>query len=169
VLTALFALVASSFRTRAALHAEILALRRQLAVCQKHAPRRLRLHRCDRLLWVVLYRFWSCGTQNSIRLPCDRDAGTYLFGLSEHKALTGFSAYLDHRYGSGRASFLPSAIPLAHSAERGGPVPAKATGLLMRRDKSNRDDWTTLPLSLLSSGLAYVIGKRPWSSSNPRP
>ena len=56
---ALFALVASSFRTRAALQAEILALRHQLAVCQKNAPRRLSLHRCDRLLWVVLYRFWS--------------------------------------------------------------------------------------------------------------
>src|ERR1035441_8449224 len=56
---ALFALLASSFRTRAALQAEILALRHQLAVLQKNAPRRLRLHRCDRLLWVVLYRFWS--------------------------------------------------------------------------------------------------------------
>src|SRR5271166_4813037 len=56
---ALFALVASSFRTRAALQAEILALRHQLAVFQKNAPRRLRIHRCDRLLWVVLYRFWS--------------------------------------------------------------------------------------------------------------
>src|SRR5271166_417355 len=56
---ALFALLASSFRTRAALQAEILALRHQLAVFQKNAPRRLRIHRCDRLLWVVLYRFWS--------------------------------------------------------------------------------------------------------------
>ena len=56
---ALFALVASSFRTRAALQAEILALRHQLTVFQKNAPRRLRLHRCDRLLWVVLCRFWS--------------------------------------------------------------------------------------------------------------
>src|ERR1700740_3177596 len=56
---ALFAFVASSFRRRAALQAEILALRHQLAVFQKNAPRRLRLHRCDRLLWVVLYRFWS--------------------------------------------------------------------------------------------------------------
>jgi putative transposase len=56
---ALFALLASSFRTRAALQAEILALRHQLAVFQKNAPRRLRLHRGDRLLWVVLYRFWS--------------------------------------------------------------------------------------------------------------
>jgi hypothetical protein len=50
---ALFALVASSFRSRAALQAESLALRHQLAVFQKNAPRRLRLHRCDRLLWVV--------------------------------------------------------------------------------------------------------------------
>ena len=56
---ALFALVASSFRTRAALQAEILALRHQMAVFQKNAPRRLRLQRCDRLLWVLLYRFWS--------------------------------------------------------------------------------------------------------------
>jgi len=56
---AFFALVTSSFRTRAALQAEILALRHQLAVLQKSAPRRLRLHRCDRLLWVVLYRLWS--------------------------------------------------------------------------------------------------------------
>jgi hypothetical protein len=45
---ALFALVASSFRTRTALQAEILALRHQLAVFQNNAPRRLRLHRCDR-------------------------------------------------------------------------------------------------------------------------
>jgi len=46
---ALLALVASSFRTRAALQAENLALRHQLAVFQKNAPRRLRLRRCDRL------------------------------------------------------------------------------------------------------------------------
>src|SRR5438309_10530040 len=56
---ALFALVASSFRTRAALQAEILALRHQLAVLQQNAPRRLRSHCCDRFLGVVLSRFWS--------------------------------------------------------------------------------------------------------------
>ena len=55
---ALFALVASSFRTRASLQVEILALRHQVAVFQNNAPRRLRLHRCDRFLWVVLYRLW---------------------------------------------------------------------------------------------------------------
>jgi hypothetical protein len=41
---AFFTLIASTFRTRAALQAEILALRHQLAVFQKNAPRRLRLH-----------------------------------------------------------------------------------------------------------------------------
>ena len=56
---ALFPLLASSFRTRAALQAEILALGHQLAVFQKSAPRRLRLRRCERLLWIVLHRFWS--------------------------------------------------------------------------------------------------------------
>src|SRR5580698_2845683 len=55
---ALFALVTSSFRTRVALQAEILALRHQLAVFQKNAPRRLRLRRSDRLLWVLLSRWW---------------------------------------------------------------------------------------------------------------
>jgi putative transposase len=50
--------VASSFRTRAALQAEILALRHQLAVFQKNAPPRLRLQRSDRLLWILLSRWW---------------------------------------------------------------------------------------------------------------
>jgi hypothetical protein len=56
---ALLALIASSFRTRAALQAEILALRHQLAVLQANAPRHLRLQRSDRVLWVLLSRFWS--------------------------------------------------------------------------------------------------------------
>jgi putative transposase len=55
---ALFAFVTSSFRTRTALQAEILALRHQLAVFQKNAPLRLRLQRSDRLLWVLLSRWW---------------------------------------------------------------------------------------------------------------
>jgi hypothetical protein len=55
---ALFALVGSSFRTRAARQAEILALRHQLAVFQKNAPPRLRLQRSDRFLWVLLSRWW---------------------------------------------------------------------------------------------------------------
>src|ERR1700674_5386548 len=55
---ALFAVVTYSFRTRTALQAEILALRHQLAVFQKNAPLRLRLQRSDRLLWVLLSRWW---------------------------------------------------------------------------------------------------------------
>jgi len=50
---AFFALLASTFRTRAALQAEVLALRHQVAVFQKNGPRRLRLHCCDRLLCVA--------------------------------------------------------------------------------------------------------------------
>jgi putative transposase len=55
---AFFSLVASSFRTRAALQAKILALRHQLTVLQKNAPPRLRLQRSDRFLWVLLSRCW---------------------------------------------------------------------------------------------------------------
>jgi hypothetical protein len=57
-LVALFALIASSFRTRVTLQAEILALRHQLAVLHANAPRRPRLKRSDRLLWVLLSRWW---------------------------------------------------------------------------------------------------------------
>jgi putative transposase len=64
---ALFALVGSSFRTRAALQAEILALRHQLAVFQKNAPPRLRLQRSDRFLWVLLSRWWP-GWRRSLHI-----------------------------------------------------------------------------------------------------
>src|SRR4029077_19135820 len=43
------------------------AHRHQLAVFQKNAPRCLRLHRCDRLLWVFLFRFWS-GWRRSLQV-----------------------------------------------------------------------------------------------------
>src|SRR5438132_2895987 len=55
---ALLALVSSTFRARAALQAEIVALRHQIAVLQQSAPRRLRLRQSDRLLWLWLSRFW---------------------------------------------------------------------------------------------------------------
>jgi hypothetical protein len=64
---AFFSLVASSFRTRAALQAEILALRHQLTVLQKNAPPRLRLQRSDRLLWVLLSRWWP-GWRRSLHI-----------------------------------------------------------------------------------------------------
>ena len=64
---AFLSLVASSFLTRAALQAEILALRHQLTVLQKNAPPRLRLQRSDRLLWVLLSRWWP-GWRRSLHI-----------------------------------------------------------------------------------------------------
>ena len=58
LLLALFAALRSSIRSRLELEAEILALRHQLAVLQRQGPRRLRLGRTDRLLWVLLSRLW---------------------------------------------------------------------------------------------------------------
>ncbi len=64
---AFLSLVASSFRNRAALQAENLALRHQLTVLQKNAPHRLRLRRSDRLLWVLLSRWWP-GWRRSLHI-----------------------------------------------------------------------------------------------------
>ena len=46
-------------RSRAALQLEVLALRHQLQVLQRTRPRRLRLAKTDRWLWVVLSRLWT--------------------------------------------------------------------------------------------------------------
>jgi hypothetical protein len=51
--------VQSCFRSRAALQAEILALRHQLLVLQRSSRnRRLCLQDSDRILWVWLSRLW---------------------------------------------------------------------------------------------------------------
>ena len=61
-MTALFVAFLASLRTtlrsRLELAAEILALRHQLAVRQRTAPKRPRLRPIDRLLWVLLSRIW---------------------------------------------------------------------------------------------------------------
>ena len=61
-MTALFiALLASlraTIRSRVELAAEILALRHQLAVLQRTAPKRPRLRPIDRLLWMLLSSVW---------------------------------------------------------------------------------------------------------------
>ena len=49
----------STARLRVALQLEILALRHQLQVLQRARPRRLRLGKADRWLWVVLSRVWT--------------------------------------------------------------------------------------------------------------
>src|SRR5262245_329807 len=57
----------AGFRRRAALQAEIIALRHQLIVLQRTSKaRRLRLSRTDRCLWIWLSRLWSEGRSSLI-------------------------------------------------------------------------------------------------------
>jgi transposase InsO family protein len=51
----IWCVVAGLFRTRAALHAEILVLRHQLNVLRRTSPKRLAFNNLDRLLFVRLY------------------------------------------------------------------------------------------------------------------
>src|SRR6202046_1618768 len=67
---ALFAVLASRCRTRGARQAPILALRHQLAVFQKNASPRLRLQPSDRLLWILLSRWWP-GWRHSLHIVRD--------------------------------------------------------------------------------------------------
>src|SRR5437867_3590859 len=46
-------------RSRAALQFDVLTLRHQLQVLRRAQPRRLRLAKTDRLLWVLLSRIWT--------------------------------------------------------------------------------------------------------------
>jgi putative transposase len=58
VLKSIFAGLASTLRTQASLQVEILALRHQVVVLQQTNKKRLRLRTSDRILWIVLSRFW---------------------------------------------------------------------------------------------------------------
>src|SRR6476661_10108488 len=51
-------LLASLFRSRANLEAEILILRQQINVLRRQAPKRLHLNNTDRFLFVWLYRWF---------------------------------------------------------------------------------------------------------------
>jgi putative transposase len=59
VLISLLATLRGVARSRAALHLELLAMRHQLQVLQRSRPRRLRLVKADRWLWVWLSRSWT--------------------------------------------------------------------------------------------------------------
>jgi transposase InsO family protein len=52
-------LVTSSFKASVQLRLENLALRQQLGVLRRSAPKQLRLTRADRVFWVTLRRFWA--------------------------------------------------------------------------------------------------------------
>src|ERR1700758_2293591 len=57
-LTTLLASLASTFRSRASLGLENLALRHQIGVLHRSAGKRPRLPAGDRLVWICLARFW---------------------------------------------------------------------------------------------------------------
>ena len=59
LISALLATLPSVCRSRAALQIEILALRHQLVVLHRSAPKRPRLSPADRMLWAWLSRVWS--------------------------------------------------------------------------------------------------------------
>ena len=57
-------IVREAFLSRAALHAEMLALRQQVAVLKRERPRPS-LRMTDRVFWVILSRLWP-GWRNSL-------------------------------------------------------------------------------------------------------
>ncbi len=59
ILRSLFHGFLSSFRRRADLQVEIIALRHQLEVLKRGPRTQARLTRLDRTFWVLLYRLWS--------------------------------------------------------------------------------------------------------------
>ena len=66
-LFAVFAAVASLFKTSAQLRLENIALRQQLAVLRRSAPKRLKLTPADRIFWVWLRRVW-CGWKSALMI-----------------------------------------------------------------------------------------------------
>jgi putative transposase len=59
VLLSLLLTLRTSARSRVSLQLEVLVLRHQLQVLQRTQPRRVRLTKTDRWLWVVLSRTWT--------------------------------------------------------------------------------------------------------------
>lgn len=61
VIPALLSAITAGFRTRLALQVEIVALRNPINVMRRSVPSRPKLLASDRLLWVLLSRFWPDG------------------------------------------------------------------------------------------------------------
>ena len=59
VLVSFLLTLRTATRSRAELQLEVLALRHQLHVLQRIRPRRVRLAKTDRWLWLVLARLWT--------------------------------------------------------------------------------------------------------------
>jgi hypothetical protein len=86
ILSALVAIVAFRFRSRASHELKLIALQHQLAVLRRQRPGRPQLSSLDRLLWVLLYRIWGqcLGLFNpSLYAPRLRAGRKFLSGTSE--------------------------------------------------------------------------------------
>jgi|GEM_PF-1832562 len=111
----LLATLSGVFRSRVALHMEIIALRQQLAMAMWENPKRLRFPRRERLFWVWLYRLWSSCPQ----------------------ALHVFKADTLVRWH--RKGFWLSWACKSHRGSRIGlrPIPAKVRALIRRMSQEN--------------------------------
>jgi putative transposase len=89
----------STTRSRLERAAEALALRHQLTVLRQRAPKRLRLGRTDRLVWILLSRFWS-GWREALQIV---SPDTVLAWRRQ-----GFALYWRWRYGHGGSAGRPS-------------------------------------------------------------
>lgn len=69
----ILSVVASLFKSRAKLEAEILVLRQQINVLRRQMPKRPQLNNIDRSLWVWLYRWFP----PVLAAVCDYQAGDH--------------------------------------------------------------------------------------------
>ena len=104
-----------ALRTRRALALENLALRHQLAVLQRTAPRP-RLRPSDRLFWVLLARLWS-GWAEAVAIVQPETV------IRWHRA--GFRLFWtrkSHRNGPGRPAVAPDVRALIRTMARANPL-----------------------------------------------
>jgi putative transposase len=102
-------------RTRRALVLENLALRHQLAVLQRAAPRP-RLRRSDRLFWVLLSQLWR-GWADAVSVV--QPATVIRWQRSGFKL---FWTWKSHRNGAGRPSVSPEVRALIRQMSRANPL-----------------------------------------------
>ncbi len=102
-------------RTHRALVLENLALRHQLAVLQRSAPR-LRLRRSDRLFWVLLSRLWS-GWPDGVSIV--QPATVIRWQRSGFKI---FWTWKSRRNGPGRPAVAPEIRALIRQMSKANPL-----------------------------------------------
>jgi len=141
-------------RTQRSLVFENLALRHQLAVLQRTAPRP-RLRRSDRLFWVLLSRLWS-GWADAVSLV---QPGTVIRWLR-----TGFSLFWtwkSRRNGPGRPAVAPAVHALIRRMSMANPFGAR------RGFTGSSRSWASRSHRRLSPSTSSAIGGRPRQAGGP--